>query len=798
MHSNSNLVITDEVFLAEDEPLVELTFGCDTANIYDSLVRMSNIMSKNAKSSNHMEDIVNNLKLFVETNVGKLTRLSNTLDEANRTLQAQVVKLQDEIRLTKESCLRKDEYEVDIRRVKNQLHPCVTFLEDVESKKCYSLDMYIREVLKCDMQSVYLTPLKAQVDATTAALMDASNNKMSIRISKQREELQEVLVKQTDRVNTELRSIQELVRLANEDRDTNKAMVDDTIASLKSKIQSSVDEMQAATEEQSKHFAKEMAALDERQKKVVELLGFRESSAGGVVGTGGGGSALAGSANLANFSGISNTPLSPMLFVNNAAPQMNPGIPNYNFPTSPLSGSAIGGDNSQAIGQMFLSMLAASGFQDQTLVSDDGDEGGGLIGVQDANSEGSGHLAEAGTASGSPKVSTKPPLDQNGGSRTKTTKVVSPTNAGSGSVRLLARGKSILQTNNPQQQTGLFGTQMFRQFSQLLHGDMSAIVDELEVKLRTDMEVMEERLEALIAEKMDKVGFEEHIRSVPSAAPRDVQLHQQVDGLLKQVEGIKKLRVDLQALTTTVEKKADAASVNGKAAATDLTTMQQEMERVFQEMSASMTQVHQVLRKTDLQMKSFHNGLAEHGILMSAYSGGGGGGGGGGNSPGLGGGGGSFTVEHSLAHNHSSFMGGGGSAHASRLSGNGDVSHGHVVESGFPSISTGIPPATRKAALPMRSSSARSGASPSPSSGEIRDIGSAHRSHPSQPSSARGILPSGSSSSSRAPYSSGGAGGPPGLHEVVFEMSASTFEVHKKKSETEKRPIVAPRPPSLK
>lgn len=805
MHNHSNLVITDEVFIAEDEPLVELTFGCDTANIYDSLVRMSNIMSKNAKSSNHMEDIVNNLKLFVETNVGKLTRLSNTLDEANRALQAQVVKLQEEIRQTKDSCLRKDEYEIDIRRVKNQLTPCVTFLEDVESRKSYALDLCIREVLKCDMQSVYLTPFKSQIDISTAALLDTNNNRISMRISKQREELQEVLDKQKDRVNTELRSIQELLRLANEDRDANIARVDETISDLKGKIQSSVNEMQEATEEQSKRFAKEMAALDERQKKVVELLGFRESGGGAGSSIMGGApsaaamaamggmntAALANSANLAHFNGIPLTPLSPMLFVNSATPQTNSlAQPGYNFPTSPLSGSGnAGGD--QAISQMFLSMLAASGFQEtvgQTAVSEDEDDVD-----RDANNDSSGALATTASVSSPKAASTKPPLDQNPGSRAKVGGKAAGSTS-SGNVRLLARGKSILQTNNPQQQTGLFGTQIFRQFSQLLHGDMSAIVDELEVKLRAEIELQVERLEALIAEKMDKVGFEEHIRSVPSAVPRDVQLHSQVDGLLKQMEGVKKLRADLQSLTAAVEKKADAGSVQGKAATSDLNTMQQEMERVFQEMSASMVQVHQVLRKTDLQMKSFHNGLAEHGILMSSY-GGGGGGGGGGNSPGLGGGGGSFAYEPSLAYQHSGIMGTGGSGgtHASRLSSGGSsggpTSNIHA-EGSFPTISTGIHSASKKAAIPMRSSSARSGASPSPS-GEIRDVGSAHRSHPSQPSSAR-------ATGSRAHNSGSGSGGPPGLHEVVFDMSASTFEVHKKKSESEKKPIVAPRPPSLK
>lgn len=361
-------------------------------------------------------------------------------------------------------------------------------------------------------------------------------------------------------------------------------------------------------------------------------------------------------------------------------------------------------------------------------------------------------------------------------------------------MRLLARGKSILQTNNPQQQTGLFGTQMFKQFSQLLHGDITSSLDELEVRLRTDLEMLGERLEALLQEKMDKAAFEEFSRTnVPSSSsssgPRDAQLQQHVETLMKQMEGVKKLKTDVQALTAAVEKKADATAIASRVTTADLTTMQQESERVFQEMSASMVQVHQVLRKMEAQMKSFHNGLAENGILMSSYSGGGGGGG---NSPGGVGpsSSGQFGMEPS--------MGGYGAHHVSRLttSSSGAQPAFSGEGGGFPSISTGLPSATRKAAVPMRSSSARSGASPSPS-GEIRDVGSAHRSHVSSSSSAR--IPSTPGAPSRQVMQhSSGQGGVPGLHEVVFDMSASTFEVHKKRSEADKKPVVAPRPPSTK
>lgn len=824
--SPTNLVITDEVFIADDDPLVELTFGCDTANVYDSLVRMSNIMSKNAKSSNHLEDIVNNMKLFIETNVGKLTRATSTLDEANRTLQGQVQKLHEELKATREQYLRRDEYDVDIRRLKNQILPCVTFMEDVESKRCYSLDIYIREVLKCDMHSVYLAPFKREIDASSAALMDSANNKTTARLSQQREELQGILEKQTDRVNVELRRIQELLNSATAAHDVSKEQGDATMRTLEMRINTCVDEMRKAAQEQSERFESEMTALDERQKKVVELLGFRESRGGDDVALGSSSAAVFAQAVERAGGSALFTPLSPG--------KLPPGSSAYG---SGVAGQLSPPSDANALSEMFLSMLAASGTDDAAAADDDEEEGRSTTGG-DKDSEalsprsakairGSSASSNLSTSNrsrpvqqvqqakrpGSSGSSSSPTAAARGGPPHTTTMRSAATGV-TGGVRLLARGKSILQSNNPQQGTGLFGTEGFRQFSQLIRADVAASVDEAELRIRSDLELIAERLESMISEKLDKSAVDEMFRDfVPPAVPRDAHLHSQVDALMKQMDAMKRLKSDVQKLTGVVDKKADATALNAKAQTSDLDAMQQDTQRMFQEISASMVQVHQVVRKADAQIKMFHNGLAEHGILMSSY---GGGGGGGVQSPSPGGAAGSgatvsgsFASEMSLTHSASQ---------ASRLGGDG----AKIPIEGFPAVPTGLQAAARKAPLPssalpgVRASSARAApttttASAGAAGGDIRDVSSAHRSPP--PSSANRIhgaagLPAASSgagphtaypsTTTIVQHSARRVGTPPGLHEVVFEMSASAFDAHKKRSELEKKPIVAPRPPSNK
>lgn len=125
-----NIVITDEVLVADEKGMVEIDFALDQDILLDSLGKLATTIAKNAKAQNSLDETLKSLKTFVDVNVAKLIRSSTTADEVMKRQAETVGKMQTELKMLGTFAIRRDEYEKFEKQASAKLKKCELFVDE--------------------------------------------------------------------------------------------------------------------------------------------------------------------------------------------------------------------------------------------------------------------------------------------------------------------------------------------------------------------------------------------------------------------------------------------------------------------------------------------------------------------------------------------------------------------------------------------------------------------------------------------------------------------------------------------
>ena len=116
----------------DPEDILSIAFELDTDKLATTLHRISQTVARNARVTNTTHEQMENLRMYVDTNINKVQRMVTVVDESTRSMKEQMTRIHDDIKLLQAQSVKKEEFEHDKALLWSSAKRAEHFIDEVE------------------------------------------------------------------------------------------------------------------------------------------------------------------------------------------------------------------------------------------------------------------------------------------------------------------------------------------------------------------------------------------------------------------------------------------------------------------------------------------------------------------------------------------------------------------------------------------------------------------------------------------------------------------------------------------
>lgn len=269
--------IVDEVFFQDGDHLVDVAVDHNTTYLHETLTAVISAINKNARSQNQVEEMVSNLKMYVEANVGKLNRMANVTDDGTRILKDQMSRMQEEISQLREAACRKEDIRFEVDKVRADIRPFQNYLETLDTFHSPMFEKYVMHIMNNEVPKKFTNPLQRSFEERIQKQAELFRQKTEEEIGSRVKVLESLQRDSMERWTSELNGLKAWSQKWESEREIAKTEADAALNEVMLQTEARLTQTAAEWDDSLFRTQTQLQLLEERHRRLIDVFGLREN-----------------------------------------------------------------------------------------------------------------------------------------------------------------------------------------------------------------------------------------------------------------------------------------------------------------------------------------------------------------------------------------------------------------------------------------------------------------------------------------------------------------------------------------